>query len=56
MTAYPERIRKALERACAQLSSGGIQAALLDLQKVVTKVPKGEEGLSARRNRITSNV
>ncbi|BAL22559.1 glycosyltransferase family 41 protein [Azoarcus sp. KH32C] len=44
MTAYPERTLKALQRARTQLAAGGVQDAIRELQKVVAKVPKGEEG------------
>ncbi|HJV25594.1 MAG TPA: tetratricopeptide repeat protein [Aromatoleum sp.] len=43
MTVYPERTLKALQRARTQLAAGKAQDAIRELQKVVAKVPKGEE-------------
>ncbi|MCB1907521.1 MAG: tetratricopeptide repeat protein [Rhodocyclaceae bacterium] len=40
MSSYPERARKALDRARRQLAGGDPQAARQELEKVVAKVPK----------------
>jgi len=41
---YPERTLRALQRAQANIKVGNAGAALDDLQKIVSKVPKGFEG------------
>ena len=41
---YPERILKALQRAQACIRAGNPSAALEDLEKVVSKCPKGFDG------------
>lgn len=41
---YPEKILKALQRAQANIRAGNPSAALPDLEKVVSKCPKGFDG------------